>query len=230
VTGRSTRSGDAVWRLLPLLLVAAIVACGHLWLIQPSLSAYLRARSDAGALRGRVKTLQTSAARALALSPTDVAASLRDFDRRVSPDDRVADVAQALAEAVLDSAPPDTLRGFTIETGDRVQQAIGAGDRGADARVALFPYAVSYTPVRITFESTFESAGTFLWKLRDLPTLVELRSARMTRGLPLMRVEVLLYVFQRGEAMDASRTAAPGGATPGAAVVPRVADAAGGGG
>jgi len=229
VTGRSTRSGDAAWRLLPLLLVAAIVACGHLWLIQPRLSAYLRARSDADALQGRVKTLQTSAARALALPPADVAASLREFERRVSPDDRVADVAQALGEAVLDSAPPDMLRGFTIETGDRVQQAIGAGNRGADARVALFPYAVGYTPVRITFESTFESAGTFLWKLRGLPTLVELRSARMTRGLPLMRVEVLLYVFQRGAAMDASQAAAPGGATPGpgAAVVPRVAGVGG---
>jgi len=40
------------------------------------------------------------------------------------------------------------------------------------------PYAVTYTPVRVSFESTFEAAGNVLWQLRDLPTFVEVRSAR----------------------------------------------------
>jgi hypothetical protein len=56
--------------------------------------------------------------------------------------------------------------------------------------------------VRITFESTFEAAASFLWRVRDLPTAVEIRSATMTRGLPLMKVEVLIRVFQRGDLVD----------------------------
>jgi len=228
-------------RLLPFLVVVSVAACGYLWLVQPRLGAYLRARSDAAMLRDRVKTLQASAARALPLAPSNAQAALGEFERRVASQDRVTDVAAALSRAVLDSAPADKLRTFTIETGDRVQHGDDSGGRGSaqagdpagwggpDPRFGLFPYAVTYTPIRIGFESTFEAAGDFLWKILDLPTMVEIRSVRLTRGLPLMRSEVVVRVYQRGDAADAGQAAAPTGAppAPGGPTAPRLAVTAG---
>jgi hypothetical protein len=230
------RFGETLERLLPFLTVVAVVTCGYLWFIQPSLGTYLRARSDAQALAERALTLQRAVGRAPVQPATGDQASIHEFEMRMSADDKVPDVAAALAAAVLAAAPPDKLRAFTIETGDRVQSPAGGGSAGAprdpaspladasDPRLALFPYAVTYTPVRVSFESTFEAAGSFLWNLRDLPTVVELRSATLSRGLPLMKADVLIRVFQRGEAMDAGQVVMPG--TPGAPpspTAPRVA-------
>ena len=210
----AARLNDAIVRLLPFLLVVAIVTSGYLWFIQPRLDTYLRTRADVAALKNRARTLQQTTDRGRAQPPPDMQTSMRDFEKHMSREDKVADVAAALAKAVLDSAPPDTLRGFAIETGDRIQQAGGAGgrstsrvaagttDEAPDPRVLLFAVPVGYTPVRITFESTFEAAASFLWRVRDLPTAVEIRSATMTRGLPLMKVEVLIRVFQRGDLVD----------------------------
>jgi len=214
VKTNAARLNDAIVRLLPFLLVVAIVTSGYLWFIQPRLDTYLRTRADVAALKDRARTLQQTTDRGRAQPPPDMQTSMRDFEKHMSREDKVADVAAALAKAVLDSAPPDTLRGFAIETGDRIQQAGGAGSRSTprvaagttdeapDPRVLLFAVPVGYTPVRITFESTFEAAASFLWRVRDLPTAVEIRSATMTRGLPLMKVEVLIRVFQRGDLVD----------------------------
>jgi hypothetical protein len=237
VNGPSGRLSEALRRLLPFFVTVAIATCGYLWFVQPRLGAYLRTRTDVSALRGRVRTLQVSTERARAPRPVDMQASLTEFEARVSRDDTVADVTAALANAVLDSAPADMLRGFTIETGDRIQQGTdgvsrgparpgsGFSGEGPDLRFALFPYAVSYTPVRIAFESTFDAIGTFMSKIRDLPTAVEIRSARMTRGLPLMKVEVLVRVYQRGDEVDAGAALAPGSAVPapGGPTAPRLA-------
>jgi hypothetical protein len=205
---------DATARLLPFVLGVAIVACGHLWFIQPRLGTYLRTRTDVTALHDRISTLQQAAARGRALPAPDMQTSMRDFEKQISREDEVADVAALLAKAVLDSAPPDALHGFAIETGDRVspvggtggratpQMADGTPDGAADPRVSLFAVPVNYTPVRITFESTFEAAANFLWRVRDLPTAVEIRCATLARGLPLMKVDVLIRVFQRGDAVD----------------------------
>lgn len=238
---RTGRFGETVERLLPFLTMVAIVTCGYLWLLQPRLGVWLRTRSDEAALADRARTLQQAAGRGLVQAAVDVQASRLAFEKQVPTEDRVPDVAATLAKAVLASAPPDSLRAFTIETGDRVQSspAGGTGDAprapggpgadGSDPRLALFPYAVSYTPLRITFESTFDAAGSFLWRVRDLPTIVELRSATLTRGLPLMRVDVLLRVYQRGAAGDAGPFLAPGAAAPAppSPTAPRVAQTPG---
>jgi hypothetical protein len=241
VKANAARLNDAIVRLLPFLLVVAIVTCGYLWFIQPRLDTYLRTRTDVAALNGRVKTLRQTTDRARALSPADMQTSMRDFEKHVSREDKVTDVVAALAKAVLDSAPPDKLRGFAIETGDRIQHAGGAGSRSdprlasgttddaPDPRVLLFAVPVSYTPVRITFESTFEAAASFLWSVRDLPTAVEIRSATMTRGLPLMKVDVLIRVFQRGDVVDPGPAIPTGGSasTPAGPTAPRVAQTTG---
>jgi len=242
VKAGAARLNDAIVRLLPFLLVVAIVTCGYLWFIQPRLGTYLRTRAEVAALKDRARTLQQTTDRARALPPPDMQTSMRDFDKHMSHEDKVADVAAALVKAVLDSAPPDKLRGLAIETGDRIQQPGGAGSRSTprvaagttdetpDPRVLLFAVPVSCTPVRITFESTFEAAARFLWSVRDLPTAVEIRSATMTRGLPLMKVDVLIRVFQRGDVVGPGPAVPAGEPAPASAgpTAPRVAQSKGG--
>jgi hypothetical protein len=128
----------------------------------------------------------------------------------------VVDVAAAIAKAVLASAPADGLRAFVIDAGDRVAAPRGGGaegDASADPRMALFPYAVSYTSLRVSFESGFETAGDVLRQLRDLPTTVEVRAATLERSLPLMKTELVIRVLQRGEAIEVPASAVPGSFT-----------------
>ena len=220
---------ESLERLLPFLTVAAVVTAGWFWFVQPRLVAYLRARTDAAALEERVRTLQQASSRSRPQPTADLERTQREFEERLSADDKVADVAAALAETVLASAPGGKLRSFVIETGDRLSSpsrggtgepagGSGAGGiDGADPRLALFPYAVSYTPLRVSFESTFEAAGNLLWQLRDLPTTVEVRSATLTRGLPLMKIDLLVRVLQRGRVIDVATPAWPAAADQAAA-------------
>ena len=224
MTPRPGGLSEPLERLLPFLVFAAIVTAGWFWFVQPRFTAYLRAGADAAALEERVRTLQQASGRARPEIPADLEPTQREFEQRVSADEEVADVAAALAEAVLANAPPGQLRSFVIETGDRapasrgLNETAGASGSGTtdagDPRLALFPYAVSYTPLRVSFESTFEAAGNLLWQLRGLPTLVEVRSATLIRGLPLMRTEMVVRVLQRGATIDVADPVAPGAANP----------------
>lgn len=207
MTLRTGGLADTFERLAPFLTIAVVVTAGWFWFVQPRFESYLRARTDAAALEERVRTMQQASARALPQPPADLERTQREFEARVAPDDRVTDVAAALAQAVLASAPPGKLRSFVIETGDSSSTAGTYDD--ADPRLALFPYEVSSTPLRVTFESTFEAAGSVLWQLRGLPTTVEVRSATLTRGLPLMKTEVVVRVLQRGGAVDAATPVLP---------------------
>ena len=218
---RTDGLAQALERLLPLLVFAAIITAGWFWFVQPRLATYLRAGTDTAALEERARTLQLAAAKDRSAPPVDLDRTQREYESRVSADDRVAEVAAALAKAVLASAPEGELRAFSMDAGDRVSAPRGAdrdtGTPGSapedgDPRLALFPYAVSYTPLRLSFESTFETAGTLLWRLRDLPTTVEVRSAVLTRGMPLMKTELLVRVLQRGDAAEIPLPAVPSSA------------------
>ena len=211
---RTQSLSEALERLLPFLAFAAVVTAGWFWFVQPRLAIYLRARTDAAALEERVRTLQQASSRTRSTPPADLDRTQREFEQRVSSEDRVAEVAAAVATAVLASAPADGLRAFVIDAGDRVAAPQGGGAEGGvdrvDPRMALFPYAVSYTPLRVSFESGFETAGDVLWRLRDLPTTVEVRAATLERGLPLMKTELVIRVLQRGEAIEVPGSVVPG--------------------
>jgi hypothetical protein len=214
------RAGASLERLAPFLIVVAIAVVGYFWFIQAPLANYLRARVDTATLAERVRTLENAKARSGRIPAGDLDAPVREFEKRVSRDDKVADVTGQFAKTVLECAPPDKLREFAIETGARVSsEGNAAGVRAAallssslspDPRFSLFPIPVSYTPVKVTFASTFEAVAAFMWRMRDLPTTIEIRSATLTRGLPLMKLEVTVWVYQRGDAA----TPAPGPAQP----------------
>jgi hypothetical protein len=222
VRARTGRLRDAVDRLLPFIIVVVIVTFAFFWFILAPLNTYVRARTDTKALQTRLKTERESVARASGTPPVDIQATLVAFEKHMSPDEKVADVTALLAKAVLDSAPGDKLRGFVIETSDRIKAgsgasggakaaAMSAGDLASvpDPRLALFPYKFVYTPVKVAFSSTFEGIANFMWRVRDLPTTVEVRSATLTRGLPFMKLELLIWVYQRGAAVGPDLAPAP---------------------
>jgi hypothetical protein len=238
VNAHTGRLGDALNRLMPFLIVVAIVTVAFFLFIQAPLNAYLRSRSDVAALQVRMKTLQDARARAGNSPQVDLAASIRAFESQMAADDKVSDVTAILAKSVIDHAPADKLRGFSIETGDRIQissdaaravpvAAIGSVGTTPDPRLSLFPASVSYTPVKVTFSSTFEAIAGFMWTVKDLPTTVEIKSSTLTRGLPLMKMELLIWVYQRGSSASPEpgvAPSAPGAPVSGAAPVgPRVA-------
>ena len=209
------RLSDAIERLMPFIIVVAIVTLAYLWFMQAPLDAYLRARTDAAALETRLKTARERVARTAGTPLVDVQGPLSMFERQMSTDEKVAEVTALLAKAVLDSAPADKLHGFVIETSDRIKAEADEGGRAKarpvttstvgthpDPRFSLFPYTVIYTPVKVAFSSTFEGIANFMWKVRDLPTTVEVKSAILTRGMPLMKMELLLWVYQRGAAVS----------------------------
>jgi len=241
VTLRAGSLGETLERLVPFLTLALVVTAGYYLCIQPSLRAYLRARTSAAAVEERARTLQQAVGRERPRAAADLGLPLREFEARVSADDRLAEVAAAVARAVHESAPPDRIRSFSIEAGESTRSPVdgrsaraaqtggGPGGDGLDPRLSLFPYAVTYTPLRVTFESTTEAAGGFLWRLRGLPTEIEVRSATLTRGLPLMKTEVLIRVLRRGAATEAGQPYMPGARaplTPGP-TAPRLGPAAG---
>jgi hypothetical protein len=228
VNATTARLRDIVERLLPYLIVIVIVAFAWVWFIRTPFNVYLRTRTDLASLQARLKTVQESVARAGGAPSVDLDSTMREFERVVSLDDRVSDVTAALASAVVDSAPGDKLKLFSIETSDRVKASEDSGRGGAprvtannlaaspDPRFALFPAAIIYTPVKITYSSTFDGISSFIWKVRDLPTTIELKSATLTRGLPLMKMELLIWVYQRrsGTGQEPGVTPAPPKAAP----------------
>ncbi len=229
---RTLRS--ALDRLGPLAVGIVVAAVGFTWFVRPGLSACLRARADVVSVTARVRALENMLARAGAQAPVDDRQLMTEFDKAVPSEDRVPDVIELLARNALDSAPGTRIQGLLIEAGERVVAgqaaspnapfvAVSASDQ-PDPRVGLFAPSIEYTPVSVSFESTFDAIGAFLWRLRDLPATVEIRSMQLTRGLPLMRIEVRGYVYRRGRSLAPATPAGSGG---GGQPPPRVAMIAG---
>lgn len=228
----AARFRDALEQLLPFLIVVGVVVIAFFWFIQRPLNTYLQNRATAAQLQARLRTLEDATSRTGAPPATDLQAAIGEFEKQMSQDDKVADVTAILAKAVLDSAPADKLREFSIKTGERVA---GTGQEsrpapmigravGPDLRLSLFPVPVSFTPVTVSFASTFDAVAEVLWKVRNLPTTVEVRSATLTRGLPLMKLDLVVWVYQRGTAATPSGPATPSApAQPASPTAPRVA-------
>lgn len=230
----SRRTGDALSRFLPLAVAVLIIVAGYVWFVQPRVTAYLRSRTEVETLETRVRVLQDTVARGRGILPPDEAAAMRLFEERTSKDDKVSEVVEILAKTAQEVAPADRMRGLQIQTGTAVRwqpgQPVvhtGAGDEedggDPDPRFALFETPLIYTPVTISFESSYDGITRFLWRMRDLPTTIELRSMELTRALPLMQAKIRIFVFQRGEAaaVPSPQAPAPGGtASP---TAPRVA-------
>lgn len=225
----TSRLTGALERFLPLIVLVVILLFAFFWFIQPKLTAYLASRGEVQTLEARLQALQNTVRQGRTEPPADSAAIIRQFEALVSPDDKVPDVVEFLVRTATASAPKDRFRGLQVETGesqrptvaDRGPRVAGASGTESDPRYSLFPVSLTRTPVTITFESTFEAIAEFAWRLRNLPTLVEIRSLELTRGLPLMTARLTVFVYQRGPAIAAEPPPGTSEALPPA--VPRVA-------
>lgn len=205
----TTRVTNTIERFLPLIVLVVILLFAYFWFIQPRVTSYLAGRGEVSSLEARLQGLQNTVRQGRTETPSDSAAVMRRFEAMVSADDKVADVVEFLVRTATASAPKDKFRGLQVQTGDPLRP--GGTDRGprvagspvteGDPRYQLFPVALVRTPVTISFESTFEGIAEFVWRLRDLPTLIEIRSLELTRALPLMKASMTVFVYQRGAAV-----------------------------
>lgn len=224
------RATDTLERAIPVIVIAAIALVGYFWFVQPRIAEYLRNRNEIAQLETRVRDLQDTIDRGRGVAPPDEAAAMRLFDERVSRDDKVSEIVELLARAALDSAPKGQVRGLQIQTGESIQwqpgqiQVRGGTDAAdmPDARFGLFPAALTYTPVTVSFDSSYAAITRFVWQLRDMPTMIEVHSMEMARGLPFMKARVRVFVYQRGDTLPGGGLPAPAGA-PGSPIAPRVA-------
>lgn len=161
-----------------------------------------------------------------ASSPSPGEDAVRMFGTRVPSENRVPELLEALAQRAL-AVGPGEIRNLLIETGERVDMgspAAGAGPRVAgganerpDPRFALFPQSLAYTPITVSFESAYSRAGEFLWRLRDLPTTIEIRSLELksvSAETSQVRAALTILAFQRiaasaDEARAIARTPLP---------------------
>jgi Tfp pilus assembly protein PilO len=207
----------ALPRVLPVVVGFVVVAFGYYWLLQSGISSYVRSLAEARTLETRVRALDDTVARGKGMTRPDEAEALRLFEERVSNEDQVADVLERLTRAVTESATDGKLRNLAIGTGDQSTTGAPGQPRPAaagstetiDPRWGLFPYNLTHTPVTLSFDASYATIVSFFSKIRDLPTAIEIRSVKLTRGLPLMTMQLTVFVFRRGDMIPGASLAAP---------------------
>lgn len=215
----AVRSTSSLTRVLPVIVAAVILAIGYFWLVQPNVAEYFRVRTDAQTLDLQVRTLRDTLARGRGTASPNERIGLDLFEQTVPTDDRVPEVVERLTRTVM-ASDPGRIRGFRIATGDPIDPATGSGTDQPDPRFRLFPYAVTATPVTVTFDAGYEAIQRVVWRLQPLPTVVEIRAMELTRGLPLMHATMTVYVYRRGAAVPMDL---PGAETTAGSQAPRVA-------
>lgn len=194
-------------RFAPLGLALAIVAVAWMLLVRPRQVDARRASAEVASLQPRVAQLSPL------VDSVDVPAgegSAADVIRRLPQVDPMPDVLERLAGLALvgasDSDARNRVENLLIETGE---QAVTGGEssgpqptRGdeTDPRVALFGVPLAYTRVNVSFESTYERLGKFLWDMRELPTIVEVHSLDIEPAVSdgsRLRTSMVVFVYRR---------------------------------
>jgi hypothetical protein len=161
--------------LLPFAVFAITVGLGWLVLGSPLASDSTRANDRIEILRQREASLQQIVTgRTPSIEGTN---PMTTFDARVAVEDPAAAVVERLARLASNTRA----RALFIET---VEGANSTGRNAApvastyqpDPRFALFDRQLTYTTIRLSFETGYPGLGQFLWNLRDLPTIVEVRT------------------------------------------------------
>jgi hypothetical protein len=192
VTARSSRT---IALVAPWFAAVGLAVAGYVLAVSPLAAEYRRDLDEATRLEVRGVVLREAIARDGSVAPADPSASVLRFERRVSESDVVAELAERLARLADESARETGIRSVRLSTGDA-----GAGAPAADVRFALFPSRVTATPVTVSFEASYATMARLAWRLRELPTVVDIESIRLTRGKPFMHADVRLLVCRRGDA------------------------------
>jgi Tfp pilus assembly protein PilO len=184
------------FRLLPgLAAVAPFVILGFVYVlaVQPKLALERDAEARAASLRRELT-------RAHALTPPTPAlhnAAQREFQERVSVEDRSSEVADALRR-LLKNSTVGGAGNVSIETGDVVRPTSDA----LESRIKSFDGPIAYRPLTVTFDARPAQLRQFFSGLRTMPTIVELRGVEIAPAPSgtAMRTRLVLFVYQRSDA------------------------------
>jgi Tfp pilus assembly protein PilO len=195
---------------LPLVLAVTVFVVGSLTLVLPRMSRALAASGEAASLEGRKANMRRLLQRAEPIESGKVRA-VAELPKLVSEEGGVPATIEALARLASSPGHPAQAHGLLIEAEQPRSAGIGGAATEAiplDPRWAVFAGPLEYTPIKVTFEATYERLGLFLWRLRDLPTLVDVRSVDIERSLPLLKVKLTLFALhERGDARKEATTA-----------------------
>ena len=193
----------------------AIIPLFYVVIVRPRAAEGRQAAAQAIDLRARLGALATGTIPiddAVGRGPRRPSPALQEFEQRVPDADRVPDLVERLARIAAEGA--GDVAALRIETGGRADA--GGNDASVvDPRLELFGAPLASTPIAVGFEATYSGVGRFLWRLRNLPTAVEIRTLEVTRsnavGRP--RVELGLVALQRTGPAGMARPAANGART-----------------
>lgn len=206
---RTRPNVDQLRRFAPVAIPLAIFAIAWLMFIQPRRAAAHKASAEIRSLQPRLAEISPLAARSGTPASTDAGA---EIIRRLPEVDPMPDVLERLARLALVGANeadgPHRVTDLLIETGE---QALASGEEtgqptatGAiddmDPRVALFQVPLGYTRVAVSFESSYERLGKFLWDMRELPTIVEVHTLDVqpsAADAARVRTSMVLFVYRR---------------------------------
>jgi len=191
-------------RVAPLALPLAVAVLGWLLLIRPAMVERSELARQLSGLQQRLADARRSLAEP---PPADVVVDARaSFERRVASRDASARVFERLARVANEAE----VSNLAIETGERAVVTGGAGPQpmaaAADPRLAWFEVPLTYLPITMAFDATYAGAGQLLWQLRDLPTVIDIRTLELTPvtgGDGQVHVTLSLFAFARHDATGA---------------------------
>lgn len=184
-------------RYAPAGVAVIVLLGGWLFVAAPVVSRNTQLSTEVSALRERLAGVRASVSTPAPAPPGVDAASV--FVKQVASGDASSSVVQQLAALAKEARAANLL----IETGERVALAGTTGPRVADGvqpdpRFRLFDTPLAYSPVSISFDGEYAGVGDLLWRLRDLPTTIEIRNLEIkpvTAGASAGRVHVALTLF-----------------------------------
>jgi hypothetical protein len=191
----------------PMFAPMAIALVGWIALVAPVSSRNVGDARDLDLLRQRLAAARATLHEPIGAAPKGDAVDA--FRRAMSAGDATPALLEQLARRASEALAGD----LRIETGDRVSLSGGsaAGPQVAnlpqpDPRLALFETPLTLSPITMSFDAAYPDLGAFLWSLRGLATVVEIRSLELKPSPPSEQVteHVTMTLFAYARPAEAS--------------------------
>jgi len=166
-------------RYAPYLVPLVIVGLGWFVFVRPTVTESTRVERELEGLRQRAAFARSQPG---GPPPAEPAGDpMKAFERQVASDDPSGRLLEELSRLAARTG----VHVDAIENGDQGSAAEAGGPAVSggvmpDPRFALFQTPLKYSPVTLTADADYASLGNFLWQLRDLATVVEIRSLAVT--------------------------------------------------
>ena len=199
----------------PVAVPLVIIAAAWIVLLGPAASANARAWRDLDAARQQLIAARRAASGPVPSTVDDDPAAA--FARTLAERDATPQLLEQLARR----AAGVRAEALSIETGQGAAVASASGPQVAnqpqpDPRFALFDLPLAYSPLTMSLDAEYPQVGAFLWNLRDLATVVDIRSLELRpspqRTRPMEHVTLTMFAFARQASIPAVVQASARGA------------------